>query len=126
MAITLNFAKRSAIALGIFLPALETVRRFHQMSDYHYFLAWFDDYMLGAFLLFAAWKAHKNIVTGQKYLAAGWGAATAGLFLSFISQLDRIAQPDPAPVSSVWVAAIKGGILLFCVVNLVVSLREQE
>ena len=125
MTIPLSFAKKSALVLGIFLPTLETIRRWHQMSDYHYFLAWFDDYMLGSFLLFAAWQAHKNIVTGQRFLAAGWGAATAGLFLSFIGQLDRLAQPDPAPVSSVWVAAIKGGILLFCVVNLVVSLKSE-
>ena len=123
---TLNFSKKSAFALGIFLPALETIRRWHQMSDWHYFISWFDDYLLGSFLLFAAWQAHKNMVTGQKYLAAAWGAGTAGLFLSFFGQLDRLLQPDPAPIASIWVAVIKGAIFLFCIVNLVISLRANH
>jgi hypothetical protein len=125
MTVSLDFSRKAALVMGIFLPLLETIRRWHQMSDWHYFLAWFDDYLLGGFLLFAAWMAHKNMASGQKFLAAGWGAATAGLFLSFIGQLDRLTQPDPAPVSSIWVAAIKGMLMAFCIVNLTVSLQAQ-
>ena len=121
----LNASKKSAFVLGIFLPALETVRRFHQMADWHYLFAWLDDYLLGAFLIFAAWQANKNIVTGQKYLTAAWGGATAGLFLSFAGQLDHLAKPDPAPVSSLSVAVIKGVILIFCITNLTISLRAK-
>ena len=121
----LNFSKKSAFALGAFLPALETIRRWHQMSDWHYFISWFDDYLLGGFLLFAAWQAHKNIVTGQKFLAAAWGAGTAALFLSFFGQLGRLSQPEPAPISSIWVAVIKGAIFSFCIANLIVSLKAD-
>ena len=123
---SLNYSKSAAIALGIFLPVAETIRRWHQMSDWHYFISWFDDYLLGGFLLFAAYQAHKNIVAGQKYLAAAWGAGTAALFLSFFGQLDRLSQPDPAPIASVWVAVIKGAIFLFCIVNLIICLRAQS
>jgi hypothetical protein len=117
----------AAFVLGAALPALETIRRWHQMSDPHYFLSWFDDYLLGAFLLFAAYKARKNAETGQKFLSAAWGAATAGLFLSFIGQLNalNLHTPDPAPVSSVWVAVIKGLILLLCLIALIGSLQAQ-
>jgi hypothetical protein len=111
MTVSLDFSRKAALVMGIFLPLLETIRRWHQM--------------LGGFLLFAAWMAHKNMASGQKFLAAGWGAATAGLFLSFIGQLDRLTQPDPAPVSSIWVAAIKGMLMAFCIVNLTVSLQAQ-
>ena len=122
---SLTFSKKAAFALGLFLPVAETIRRWHQMSDWHYFISWFDDYLLGGFLLFAAWQAHKNMVTGQKFLAAGWGAGTAALFLSFFGQLEKLSKPDPAPIASVWVAVIKGAIFLFCIINLVISLRSQ-
>jgi hypothetical protein len=126
MKITLNFSKRSALAMGVFLPVMETIRRYHQMPDWHYFLAWFDDYLLGGFLLFAAWRAHRDMLSGQRYLAAAWGAGTAGLFMSFAGQLDRLSQPDPAPISSVWVAVIKGCLLIFCLINLIISLQKQD
>ena len=117
----------AAFVLGAVLPVLETIRRWHQMSQAQYFFSWFDDYMLGAFLLFGAYKAYQNIATGQKFLSAAWGAASAGLFLSFIGQLDalNLNTPDPAPVSSVWVAVIKGSILLLCIVALTGSLQAQ-
>ena len=73
-----RFSISAAFVLGIALPLLETVRRYHQMLDPHFFFSWFDDYMLGGFLLFAAYKAHKDFESGQKILSAGWGAATAG------------------------------------------------
>lgn len=119
-----RFSINAAFALGIALPLLETVRRYHQMLDPHFFFSWFDDYMLGVFLLFAAYKARKDFESGQKVLSAGWGAATTGLFLSFISQLDHLNNPDPAPVSSAWVVVIKGAILLLCIVCLVGSLQN--
>lgn len=119
-----RFSIQAAFALGIALPLLETVRRYHQMTDLHFFFSWFDDYMLGGFLLFAAYKAHKNFESGQKILSAGWGAATAGLFLSFIGQLDHLNNSDPAPISSAWVAVIKGAILLLCITCLVGSLQN--
>jgi hypothetical protein len=125
MTSALNFSKKAAFVLGVFLPVAETIRRWHQMTDWHYFISWFDDYLLGGFLLFAAWQAHKNIITGQKFLTAGWGAGTAALFLSFFGQLEKLSQPDPAPIASVWVAVIKGVIFLFCVVNLIISLQAR-
>jgi hypothetical protein len=118
-----RFSIYAALVLGIALPLLETVRRYHQMTDLHFFFSWFDDYMLGGFLLFAAYKAHQNFDSGQKILSAGWGAATAGLFLSFIGQMDHLNNPDPAPVSAAWVAAIKGTLLLLCILCLVGSLQ---
>lgn len=121
-----RFSINAAFVFGIALPLLETIRRWHQMAELRYFFSWFDDYMLGAFLLFGAYKAHKNFTAGQKILSAGWGAATAGLFLSFIGQLDHLNNPDPAPVSSVTVALIKGAILLLCVVCLVGSLQKTS
>ena len=68
---------------GILTPILETIRRWHQMSDLHYFVSWFDDYLIGGFLFFAAWKTHKMPDSGHKYLIAAWGFATGMIFYSF-------------------------------------------
>ena len=45
------FARRLAILAGIVLPLGETARRWHQIADPRMFFAWFDDWLIGAFLL---------------------------------------------------------------------------
>ena len=114
----------TAFAGGIITPVLETIRRWHQMSDLHYFMFWFDDYIIGGFLFFAAWKTSRYAANGYRYLIAAWGFATGMAFGSFFSQLQRIDQPDPAPVASSTVAIIKGIMLLICVVSLTLALQH--
>lgn len=96
-----------AIMLGILAPVLETVRRWHiWQSDP---LALFDDYILGALLLFGAWRVSVNARAGQKYLAAAWGFALGLGYASVDFQLQqvRVGAIDPAPIATEWVAAIK-------------------
>ena len=114
-----------AFAGGILTPLLETIRRWHQLSDSRYFISWFDDYLIGGFLFFAALKTYKSIAKGQKYLTAAWGLATGMAFYSFFGQLQSLDQPDPVPVSSSTVAIIKGIMLLACIVCLVFSLEDN-
>ncbi len=68
---------------GIGIPILETIRRWHQLTDLHHFINWFDDYLMGAFLLFAAWKTYQSAEIGKPYLCSAWGAATGMMFMSF-------------------------------------------
>ncbi|HEY3386077.1 MAG TPA: hypothetical protein VGK46_06185 [Saprospiraceae bacterium] len=110
-----------AFAGGILTPFLETIRRWHQLSDARYFISWFDDYIIGAFLFFAAWKTYNSLSEGQKYLRPPGGFASGMAFYSFFSQLQSLDQPDPAPVSSVAVAVVKGIMLLTCVTSLLFS-----
>jgi hypothetical protein len=112
-----------AFAGGVLTPVLETIRRWHQMPDLHYFISWFDDYMIGGFLFFAAWKTFKLTINGIKYLNAAWGFATGMIFYSFFGQIQTINQPDPAPVSSLAVAIIKGVMFLICICSLILSLK---
>jgi hypothetical protein len=115
----------TAFVGGILTPVLETIRRWHQMSDLHYFMFWFDDYIIGGSLFFAAWKTYRYAVNGYRYLIAAWGFATGMAFSSFFSQLQRIDEPDPAPVSSATVALVKGIMLLICVLGLILALRHK-
>ena len=115
----------TAFVGGIFTPLLETIRRWHQMSDSRCFISWFDDYMIGAFLIFSAWKTYRSVATGRKYLIASWGFATGMIFYSFFGQLLAINQPDPGPVSSSTVALIKGIMFVICVASLTFSLIDN-
>jgi hypothetical protein len=78
-----------ALVGGILLPVLETIRRWHQLTDLDYFITWFDDYIIGTFLFFAGWKTYKSLTNGAKYLVGAWGFATGMCFYSFFGQLKR-------------------------------------
>ena len=111
---------------GILTPILETIRRWHQMSDLHYFISWFDDYLIGGFLFFAAWKTHKMPDSGHKYLIAAWGFATGMIFYSFFGQLQALNQPDPSQISSTVVLLIKGIMFSICIVSLILALMHKN
>jgi len=83
-----------------------------------------DDFLVGASLLFAVWRCRKNLVAGRRYLAAAWGAACGMAYNSLAWQLMTLDQPDPAPISSLAVAAVKGAGLLLAAFALMGSLRE--
>ena len=121
---TISFSRYLAIVLGVLTPLAETIRRWSTWRDDP--PALFDDYILGAFLLYGAWRVGKDVRTGQRFLAAAWAFMCGMAYSSFFSQLHaiRIGQADPAPISSAWVAAIKGIGLALGVTALVVSLRR--
>ena len=121
----MTFSRRLAMLAGILLPAVETARRWHQLGDIRLFWAWFDDYAVAAFLLYAAWRMGKDAVHGHRVLAAAWGFACALAFNSFFVQLSRLEQPDPSGLASVWVVAIKGVAAGLAAVALVATLRPK-
>jgi len=104
----ITISRYLAIALGILTPLAETIRRWHTWKENP--PAFFDDYIIGAFLLFGAWRAGKNIRTGRPILAAAWAFLCGMAYVSFFGQLEdnRLGIADPAPISSGAVAAIKG------------------
>jgi hypothetical protein len=109
---------------GIITPLLETVRRWNQISDLHYFITWFDDYLIGGFLIFSAVKTYKNWRMGNKYLIASWGFANGMIFYSFFGQLQMMNNVDPAPVSSATVLFIKGIMFAICIISLLLTLAS--
>lgn len=112
-----------AIVLGIITPLAETVRRWSTWRQNP--PALFDDYLLGAFLLFAAWRVGKDARTGQRFLAAAWAFMCGLAYYSFFDQMHRyqLGMNDPAPISSGWVALIKGIGLVLGILALVLSLK---
>ncbi|HZH90871.1 MAG TPA: hypothetical protein VEX70_09690 [Pyrinomonadaceae bacterium] len=122
---TIRFSRRLAIAFGILVPLGETIRRWNTWRDYP--PNFFDDYIIGAFLLYGAWRVGRDVRGGQRYLAAAW-AFTCGMgYSSFFGQLQSLSlnEIDPAPIPSVWVAVIKGVGLALSLLALALSLRHS-
>ena len=120
----ISFSRYLAVVLGLVIPVAETVRRWSTWrADPP---ALFDDYILGAFLLYGAWRVGRDARTGQRFLAAGFAFMCGMAYYSFFGQLQnlRTGVPDPAPISSTWVAVIKGIGLALGVVGLALSLRR--
>jgi hypothetical protein len=115
-----------AVVGGTLTPILETIRRWSQLTDPAYFMNWFDDYIIGTFLLFAAFKTYRSVANGQRFLIGAWAFATGMALSSLVSQLQNITSPDPAPVSSITVGVIKAFMLLICIVCLTLSLRTAK
>jgi hypothetical protein len=82
---------RLAVVIGVLLPMAETVRR---CGTGGYVWNWLDDYLIGAFLLYAAWRCRRNIVSGQRVLAAAWAFACGLGYSSFFGHVERWGEPD--------------------------------
>jgi hypothetical protein len=117
-----SISRYFAIALGILTPLGETIRRWHTWRENP--PAFFDDYIIGGFLLFGAWRVGKDVQRGRPFLAAAWAFMCGMAYVSFFGQLEdiRLGIADPAPISSGAVAAIKGVGLAIGVMCLVFSL----
>jgi hypothetical protein len=121
---TIQFSRWLAIVGGIVTPLAETIRRWSTWQQSPPNL--FDDYIMGAFLLYAAWRTGKDVRSGQRFLTAAWAFACGLGYYSFFGQLNslRLGVVDPAPISSAWVAVIKGIALTLAITALVISLRQ--
>ena len=121
---TIEFSRRLAIIAGILAPLAETIRRWHTWQESPPNL--FDDYIMGAFLLYGAWRTGKNVCNGQRFLAAAWAFACGLGYYSFFGQLKslRLGEIDPAPISSEWVLLIKGIAVTLAIIALVISLKR--
>ena len=119
----MRFSRWLAIAGGIIAPVLETMRRWSTWKQSPANL--FDDYIMGALLLYGAWRVGKDIRSGQRFLVAAWGFACGLGYYSFFGQLKDFhqGQPDPAPIASECVLLIKGIAWSLAIIALVLSLR---
>ena len=120
----IQFSRWLALVGGILIPFLETIRRWSTWRQSPASL--FDDYILGAFLLFGAWRVTKDVRSGQRFLAAAWAFACGLGYYSFFGQLDSVRRgvQDPAPIASEWILLIKGIAWGLAILALVVSLRR--
>jgi len=122
---TITFSRRLAVIFGILIPVGETVRRWRQLGDISVWPFWLDDYILGALLLYGAWRTRKDIHSGRPFLIAAWGFTCGMAYPSFFAQLLNL-DPDPGPIPSAWVAVIKGVGFALAILALAVSLKRPK
>jgi hypothetical protein len=121
---TINFARRLAYAGGVLAPLGETIRRWSTWRDNP--PALFDDYLIGALLIYGAWRVGRDAHAGQRFLAAAWGVSCGMGYASFFSQLyfNRQGVADPSRLPGEWVAGVKGVAFAVSILALVASLRR--
>ena len=121
---TIQFSRRLAIVGGILAPLAETIRRWSTWRETPANL--FDDYIMGAFLLYGAWRVSKDLRSGQRFLAAAWAFACGFGYYSFFGQMRswQLGETDPAAISSGWVLVIKGIAWALAILALAISLRR--
>ena len=124
--LSIEFSRRLAYIAGIATPLAETIRRWSTWKQTP--VNFFDDYLLGAFLIFGAWRTGRDVRSGRPILAAAWAFACGLGYYSFFGHLQSLSQnePDPAPIPSVWVAVIKGVAWAIAILALVVTLKSSD
>ncbi len=120
---SINFARYLAYVGGVLAPVAETIRRWSTWKENPSQL--FDDYIIGALLIYGAWRVGRDAREGQRFLVAAWGFACGMGYASFFGQLYANAHgvADPAPISGAAVAVIKGCAWALSILALVASLR---
>ena len=119
----LSLSRTLAVCIGTITPLAEVARRRHQLLDPTALPMWIDDFLLGGFLLYGAWRVGSDQQTGRPVLAAAWGFMCGLAYYSFFGQLQRLAEPDPSGIAPVWVIAVKGVGLLLGLVGMVAALQ---
>ena len=122
----LQFSRRLAIAAGVALPLVETLRRWDQLSELSVWPFWLDDFAIGGFMLYGAWRTRAADARGVSTLAAAWGFACGMGYSSFFGQLADLSQSDPSGMQSSIVVAIKGVMLALALAALIVTLTQSR
>ena len=120
---TLAFSRQLALGAGLFLPAIETWRRWGQFGQISKWPVIFDDFLAGGFLVLSTLVCRRSLPQGRLLLAGAWGAAVGMMYGSFFSQLVELGEPDPSGVPSVLVVAFKALLLGLSLAGLVGALR---
>jgi len=118
--ILFDFSRHAAWIGGILLPLLESIRRWGTGN----YLLWLDDYLIGAALLLAAWRAHREGVRARPWLAAAWGLACGIGYSSFVSHWLRMDEPDVSRLDHRFLTGAIGAALLFALLALYGSLKR--
>ena len=121
----LTISRRLALCIGILLPIAELYRRSHQLGDISMLPAWLDDVLIGAFLLYGAWRTRDGADDGRLWLAAAWAFMAGMAYGSFFGQIAELDQADPSGASPVLIVAIKGAGLVIAVVCLWLTSKPQ-
>ena len=119
-------SRRLAVIAGVALPVLETMRRWHQLGDVAVWPSWLDDWAIGIFLLYGAWRVSRDAGSGRPVLAAAWGFACGLGYASFFSQMGALNAMDPSGLTPTTMVFVKGAMLTLGIAALVATVRSAS
>lgn len=122
--ITLYVSIYTAFISGIMIPLFETIRRWEEIGEMTYFLNWFDGYLVGGFLIFAAIKALQSPSSGQRFLCAAWGIATGMAFMSLFRQLEQMDDLEQLENTKTLMLVLKALMLLIAFICMVMTVER--
>lgn len=116
------------MALGIFLPLAETIRRVNQITNLKDIASWMDDYVMGIILIITAYRVLNEKKKSRAYLIGAWGICAAGIVLSFLGQFRYYQSPsgDPGIFSTTFVLVAKGMVMIYSFIGLFLSIKTRE
>ena len=118
-----RFEILAAYSLGVALPLLEICRRRTNFSDIPSYI---DDFIIGGFLLVAAWYAQQERPYGRALLVAAWGILCGGLWGSLFGQIHNASAHDISGLPNMLVVALKILVYAVAIIGLVLSIRRSD
>jgi hypothetical protein len=112
------FSRRLAIAIGIVLPLAETFRTL--LSGVQISLQ-LDHYLMGAFLLYGAWRCRKYDIIGQRYIIAAWAFSCGIGYMILQRNVEEIINLGTSQISNIWPVVFIGFGWLLCILGLSAS-----
>ena len=119
----MRFEVAAAYAMGAGLPLLETLRR---RTNFETISGYVDDFIVGGFLLYAAWSVSRGRPRGPVLLVAAWAILCGGLYGSFFWQLESSAATDVSGLANSTVVLIKAFLYAVAIAGLVLSIRRAS
>src|SRR5208282_2289352 len=111
------FSRRLAIAIGIALLFGESLRLWGGGT-----IAWgFDHYLMGAFLLYGAWRSRRYDISGSRYLVAAWAFTCGVEYMNIVRHLELFYSSGPSLLRQPWAAGMIAFGYLLCILGLAAS-----
>ena len=118
---SMRFEVKAAFVMGVALPVMEIIRR---RTNFDNIPGYLDDFLIGAFLLYAARAVARGYPKGKILLVAAWAMLCGGFYGSFFYQFRNTATVDVSGYSNGFVILVKGGLYLVAIAALICSIRS--
>jgi hypothetical protein len=119
----MRFEEKSAVAIGILLPVLETYRR--GLGEWRIdFTTMVEDYLAGALLLVGAWAASRQRMGGSRVLLVAWAWVTGMMTISFIDQVEVTLRGVDLETGNTDVLIVKALLLAVSTMSLIKGFRS--
>jgi len=119
----MRFEEKSAVAMGLLLPVLETYRR--GLGEWRIdFTTMFEDYLAGALLLVGAWAASRQHTRGSRLLLVAWAWVTGMMTTSLIDQVEVTLRGVDLETRNTDVLIAKALLLAVSTVSLIKTFRS--